>query len=311
MTRKFLLTVLFLALSSCKRPIVIDVVEEESKSDSVAVRYYQGEALNLGIPPWGSQKEIARAYRPFVEYLTEKTGLHIRLYVSSDYSTLLTDLRENRVQLSLLPAGLYSESLNQGDKFPYIATTLQGNRAHYYGIIVVPANAPYENLQDLKGKTFAFVEKSSSSGYRYPLAAMLSQGIDPMKYFSQVFFLGTHDNVKEAVLRGKVDAGSVYDDLLSQRNSTDKLKVIFRTERIPFEAFISSSEVSPAFRNRIGEVLSRIDGKTKTSSGDLVCDESRGIYFTGFEKKSPGFYRFTRETIRLLNEYESGKEVRK
>lgn len=65
------------------------------------------------------------------------------------------------------------------------------------------------SLDSLKGKSFAFGSKESTGGYMYPMAWMKENNLDPEKYFKSVKFLGSHNNVLDAVAGGRVDAGSV------------------------------------------------------------------------------------------------------
>ena len=65
------------------------------------------------------------------------------------------------------------------------------------------------SLESLKGKSFAFGSKESTGGYMYPMAWMKENNLNPEKYFKSVEFLGSHNNVLDAVAAGRVDAGSV------------------------------------------------------------------------------------------------------
>ncbi len=297
----FILGLSSLLFLQCSKPQYLDEFTEVQEKDSIAARYLSVESINFGLPPWGAPAEIEKSYGPFLKYLSAKLGTSLRLYISADYSMLLTDLKENRVQFALLPAGLYADSLNQKMNLRYIASTVQGNKNHYRGLIIVRKNFPGETLADLKEKKFAFVEKSSSSGYKYPLAAMIKSGIHPDKHFGQIFFwVPTRSN---AVLRGSIDGGAVYDDLLENDESENELKILFKTETIPFEAMVSAPATPGRFTSKLRYLLTEISEETRLPDGTKVLDSSKGIYFSGFTVKSEDFYSFTREIDSLVRQY--------
>lgn len=51
--------------------------------------------------------------------------------------------------------------------------------------MVTHPNSGINQPADLKGKTFAFGDKGSTSGYLIPLHYLMTQGIDPERYFSK------------------------------------------------------------------------------------------------------------------------------
>ena len=95
-----------------------------------------------------------------------------------------------------------------------------------------------ETLNDLGGKTFAFVDPGSTSGFLIPKAGMVKAGYDPDTYFSRLIYSGGHDASAIAVQNGKVDAAAVADALLEPAYSRGMLKreevaVIWTSDPIP------------------------------------------------------------------------------
>ncbi len=62
---------------------------------------------------------------------------------------------------------------------------------------------------DLKGRTFAFGDKGSTSGYLIPLHYFMQHGIDPEKAFSKVIYT-KHQAIETQVAAGQLDAGADY-----------------------------------------------------------------------------------------------------
>jgi len=66
------------------------------------------------------------------------------------------------------------------------------------------------DLSVFDGKTIAFVEESSTSGFIFPTIALLNAGITEDQYTT--IFAGSHDGAVQAVYDGEADIGVSFDD---------------------------------------------------------------------------------------------------
>ena len=72
-------------------------------------------------------------------------------------------------------------------------------------------------LNDIKGKKFAFVSPTSTSGGVGPRFYLNKNGINPEKDVADIIYAGKHDSVYLAIKNNKVDAGAVGDDVYFPR----------------------------------------------------------------------------------------------
>ncbi len=78
--------------------------------------------------------------------------------------------------------------------------------------------------EDMGGKTFAFNDPNSTSGYLVPSAMfMMEMGVDPKKYFSKVTFSGSHEASILAVANKKVEIASTNLPDLTQLTREGKV----------------------------------------------------------------------------------------
>ena len=70
-------------------------------------------------------------------------------------------------------------------------------------------------VEELRGRTIAFVDPASSSGYIYPMVLLIRRGLvrdrDPKTFFKDALFAGTHEAALRALLQGRVDAAASFD----------------------------------------------------------------------------------------------------
>jgi len=94
----------------------------------------------------------------------------------------------------------------------------QGKPLKSFGGVIFTSeeNDEINSVNDLSGKTFMAVKKSSFGGWQMAYMELLDIGIDPLKDFTKFEFGGKHDNVVLAVQNGVIDAGTVRTDTLER-----------------------------------------------------------------------------------------------
>ncbi|MGD1714913.1 PhnD/SsuA/transferrin family substrate-binding protein [Dapis sp. BLCC M172] len=79
-------------------------------------------------------------------------------------------------------------------------------RPWYTSVIVANTTKNIKTLQDLKGKRFAFVSPSSTSGFLIPMNGLETAGIDPTRDFAKIRYSGSHDKATQNLADDVVDA---------------------------------------------------------------------------------------------------------
>lgn len=84
-------------------------------------------------------------------------------------------------------------------------------------------NSDIRTLEDLRGKRFVAVDRSSLGGWQAALLEITRAGLDPDKDFSSLNFTQTHDAAALAVLSGEADAGTVRSTQLERMAKEGKI----------------------------------------------------------------------------------------
>ncbi len=206
--------------------------------------------LNMAVIPaqiTANQEKL----QPLADYLTKTLGRPVKFQVTKDYDTAVNLLVEGKVELAYLGALTYIKARQRDPQIEPLVAPIEKTtgRPWYNSIIVINSDSGIKTLEDLKGKRFAFVSKSSTSGYLVPLAHFKDIGIDPDRDFVTVNFAGDHQKAKEQLISGKVDA--IADDkpsYLAQEKAgkidTSKYKIIWESSPIPNLPIVASSKLS-------------------------------------------------------------------
>jgi phosphonate transport system substrate-binding protein len=91
-----------------------------------------------------------------------------------------------------------------------LLSAVRNDRTEYCAAMFVDARRPFRSIEDLRGKTVAWVDASSASGYLYPRIHLAARGIDPSGLFGEELFLGSHVDVVRAVFDGRAAVGATY-----------------------------------------------------------------------------------------------------
>ena len=176
-----------------------------------------------------------------------------------------------------------------------VATILYDDKPEYFAIVVTGPKSGINSLDDLKGKTFAFGDKGSTSGYLIPFHMFQKRGIDPESYFSKVLYT-KHQAIEMQVTRGDLDAGADYNrnrNAMIEQNliKADDSRIIWTSDPLPNDAFAVSSRLyaDKAFVARLQQALEGVAMAVKKDPGLLPA------HYTGFVTTDNGFYKPIRD----------------
>ena len=196
------------------------------------------DVLNMGLVPSEDPRVVMNDNQLLLDKLQESLQMKIKPFVATDYNGVIEALRSKKLDIALLGPFSYALATTVADVEAFALLETQRQGATYRSVIIARKDHGIHGLRDLSGKTFAFVDPGSTSGFLFPKAGLIKAGYDPDTYFSRVIFSGGHDASAIAVQNGKVDAAAVADALLETAYSRGMLKqdevaVIWTSEAIP------------------------------------------------------------------------------
>jgi phosphonate transport system substrate-binding protein len=148
-------------------------------------------------------------FEAFCNVLGDALGLQVVPCAMPDYGALCEAMAEGEVHVAWLPPLLALRSAREGASTP-LAQPVRGPVASYSSALISRQGAAVLDPVDLQGVRAAWVDPESASGYLIMRAWLLSQRLDLSVAFSKELFVGTHEAVVEAVVRGEADVGATY-----------------------------------------------------------------------------------------------------
>ena len=246
--------------------------------------------LEFGVGLFQPDKEKNDAtYKPLAEYLGKQLGREVRLRTVDTWEGLAKSLASGETDMALMgPWGYVLANHQAGAEA--IATILYQGKPEYFAIMVTNPKSGINKIDDMKGKTFAFGDKGSTSGYLIPNHEFMMRGIDPDKFFSRVIYT-KHQAIETQVTRGELDAGADYnrnrDAMIEQGliKAADS-RIIWTSAPLPNDALALSKELAKdkVFTAKLVKALEAI-GEVLKSQPNLLPNN-----YTGFVAKDNKYY---------------------
>ena len=221
--------------------------------------------LHLVLTPSQKPTDLLATGDEFGRVLTKLTGIPVRVTVASDYAAVIEALRNRTADLAFVHPGGYVLASREA-KATIVVRNLWHGKSSFTSRIFVRKDSGIKSVEELRGRTIAFVDPASSSGYIYPMVLLIQKGLvknrDPKTFFKEVVFSGAHDASMRALLNGHVDAIASFDLAREQylRDPAERERLIFvaETPEIPEAGIAARPGLDPAVFARIRAALLQI-----------------------------------------------------
>lgn len=264
------------------------------------LRAQSGGPLKLGVGMFQPDREKNDAtYRPLAAHLAERLGRPVALRTVDSWEGLAKSLANGETDLALMGPWGYVLANHYSDA-RVVSTILYQGKPEYFALIVTHPDSGLESIDDLlgtkgRGRSFAFGDKGSTSGYLIPFHLFQQRGIDPEKHFARVLYT-KHQAIQMQVTAGQLDAGADYnrnrDAMIAQGMiSAARSKVIWQSAPLPNDAFAVSAALArdPAFVRTLQAALADVGPKLAAQPALLPAN------YTGFVATDNGFYKPIRD----------------
>lgn len=215
-------------------------------------------------------------YEDMATYFSKKLGWNVEVVSGLSYSESDEMLDSGVIQVGYVCGLPYTHKKAEG-KFDLLAIPVMGLKkgvypdangyedipGKYYSYTIVRKDSPISSWDDLKGKSYAYNDQGSNSGYNMPRYKLVQMGKKSWEdQFSKIVVSGSHEESIRMVSKGIVDASSVDSLVLDYDRSigdTDALNVKIIEHLHPGGAgappVVISKKADPEIRDALKKVL--------------------------------------------------------
>ena len=219
------------------------------------------QQLNFGVIPSESSDNVTERFNGLRQYLELRLGIPVKMQVATDYAGVITAMQFKHIDLAYFGPKAYVDAAQRANAEAFVVQILRDGRNGYHGVVITRKDSSIHNIEDAKGKIFAFTDPNSTSGTLVPTVYFVKElKIDPEKYFSKVIYSGNHEASTLAVKAGKVDLASTSDLDLERGNgkgwnTEQDFRVIWQSELIPASPMAYRKDIPASLKEALKEAF--------------------------------------------------------
>ena len=204
-----------------------------------------GKTLRFGFDLRSTVQEDARQYQPFLAYLEKKTGYDFELVLTTKGDDLAEKLGSGDVQFAAIGAVSYIKARKKYGVKPVVRGLNHESKAEYQSVIVTQADSRITQIEQLRGKHFAFGSTNSTQGHLIPRIDLLDHNIT-LPDLAEYTYTGSHRNCANMVITGRADACGMQDTMGKELATQGLVRIIHTSDYYPSSGIAANAQVTDA-----------------------------------------------------------------
>ena len=265
MRRRFLLLALA-ALAWNAPAAALDSRYTDADGDMVAdaptdpKQWIDPATLIFAYTPVEDPEVYRKVWDDFLAHLSKVTGKKVLFFPVQSNAAQIEAMRAGRLHVAGFNTGSNPLAVNCAGFVPFAMMASKNNEFGYEMEIIVQADGPVKKIEDLKGRTVAFTDPNSNSGFKAPSALLRAKyGLEANRDFKPAFS-GKHDNSVIGVANKDYDAAAIANSVMNRmiiRKVVDgnKLRSIYKSETFPTTGYGHVYNMKPELAARVREAF--------------------------------------------------------
>lgn len=221
--------------------------------------------IKISLVPGQDTKVLEENATLLKNWLKKDTGLTFDVNVPVNFIAVVEAFGTKRADIAFMNTFGYLLANEKYGARVRLIGIFQGTDV-YYGQIIARVDGP-KSVEEINGKTFAFVDPASTSGYLLAAKLFHEKNVKP----KSVVFAGRHDSVVTMVYQKRVDAGATFHALpvngepqdarklikTQYPDVFDKLKILATTGPIPNDPVVFRKDFPLELQEKIVDSMKR------------------------------------------------------
>ena len=258
------------------------------------------QVLKMGFVPMKDGDTLIESVEPLTEMLSKELGIKVEGFTATNYVGVVEGLGSGQVDFGFIPPFAYVLANSESNAQVILTAINKSGEAMYRSQFLVRKDSGIKNFADVKGHTVAFVDPSSTSGYLFPGAHLITEGIDIEKDIQYVYS-GGHDKSLQLLLNGDVDVATTFVDARERYEedfptAMEETELLGYTDYIPNISVTLRGDMDAELQGKIKDALLKIQA---SEEGKALLIELFNMY--GFEEARDADYDVIRTTAETMN----------
>ncbi len=199
-------------------------------------------------------------------YLERQLGMPVEITTTVGYGPVIEAMRAKKIDASAMGPFAYLIASEKAGAEAIVTrgSAKDGNPGDYAGTIAVPADSPYQSIDELvkhaKDVTISFVDPASASGFLVQRAYLDSRGVNPETDFKKIVFSNNHIASAMTLLAHKVDAAAIsentFNTLVKKGNvKPEEVRTLWKSPPIPNSPIAVRKDLPAELKRKLQDVL--------------------------------------------------------
>ena len=182
------------------------------------------ETFIIGVYPGDNVEEALAAVEPLRAYLEETLGVRTVLITGTSYNAVIEAMAAGRADAMEVGPFSYVLAADVANAEAIAVANYEvevdlNEVPGYFSLMFTKKGSGITSIEDLAGRSFAFTDPASASGYLVPandiMVAMEFEDPAQIEEFASVSFVGNHPTAVLSVWNDTVEAGATFDGNLA------------------------------------------------------------------------------------------------
>lgn len=215
------------------------------------------EPIRFGILSIAPPPRIHAKWQPFVRYVSRQIGHEVKIVIPRGFKKMKTAAAAGEVDFFYVNSHVFYR-LKQSGKAIGV-----GQMENISGLttstsdIFVRSDSEIKNIEQLKGKSIAFVSPMGAGGYLAPRSYLYSKGVNTKKQTKEIFTKNLSNSIHQ-VLLGEINAGTMCGVnylLMGKKVNTKELRIIGKSSPYPENVIAAREGIDSSLMKKFHKII--------------------------------------------------------
>jgi len=257
-------------------PQITGCEEEPQYRISVDTR----RVVTFGFLPYADRQRMKTLFDCLKGHLSQHLDAEIQFVLSPDFDMMGELMLDKKLDLVwFTPAAYAKVGRRVGARI--LCKPIRRGQPWYRSELVVGSGSTAQEIKDLKGSRFAYVDKNSTSGFVMPNRQLARAGFkDPLAFFSSVTFTNRHEDSLAGIAAGRFDAASVYEGAMEHVKpplQPSDFRVLVTGPHIPNDPICVRPDLDPDLTEKIRRLFLQMHEMDSGREALVPIEKHEGI----------------------------------
>lgn len=213
--------------------------------------------VRFGILSIAPPSRIHANWQPFIRYLSKHLGHEVEIVIPRGFKKMKAAAADGKVDIFYVNSLVFYRLKQAGKAFAVAQMENISDSTTSTSDIFVRNDSNIKTVEQLKGKSIAFVSPMGAGGYLAPRSYMYSKGVKTKNDTREVFTKNLSNSIHQ-VLLGEINAGTmcgVNYRLMGKKVDTGELRIIGQSSPYPENVIAARKNIDPSIMKKIKKII--------------------------------------------------------